>query len=148
MNDGIGRKLAEELKQRAEARTRLEEAAAKKSNEQKASDEAALGSLAKRVQEEAAAFNQSVGALPALVLSRPDAHCPYELKGSKQINFSIEANKLQITIMPGHAPLFSNVRHGADGYTYLHIGPNGMATQRESTEDEIVESLLRQACGL
>ena len=148
MTDSIGKKLAEELKQRADARTRLEEAAAKKNTEQKASDEAALASLAKRVGEEVDSFNGNADGLPPLALSRPDALGPYELKSTRHLNFSIEGSKLQITIVPSHSPLFSTITHDANGYIYHHIGHNGMATNRLSTENEIVDSLLRQACGL
>ena len=148
MNDGIGRKLADELRSRASAKAVLQQAADRKSTEQKASDDAALASLVKRVEEEVVAFNQHAEQLTPLSLSRVDDRSPYMLTSLKQLNFFIEAGKLQITIEPGHAPLYSRVGHDANGYRYHHIGPNGTATNRESSENEIVDSLLRQACGL
>lgn len=148
MTESIGKQLAEDLKRRAAAESRLQEEAARKSAEQKASDDAALASLARRVGEEVDAFNQNAEGLPRIALSRQDELSPYTLSAARQLNFSVAAGRLQITILPGHSPLFSTVAQDASGYVYHHIGPNGMATNRVSTEDEVVDGLLRQACGL
>ncbi len=148
MQDGIGKKLAEEFKGRTDARLKLEEAETRKIASQKASDGAALESLVGRLREEVESFNQNAGQLPPLSLTRADELGPHVLNGVKQLEFSIEDSRLQITVLPSHSPLFSTVQHGATGYTYLHIGHNGMATNRESTEDQIVETLMRQVCGL
>lgn len=148
MNDSVGKKLAEELKHRANEKAAKEDAATQKHNEEKASDDAALSSLATRVREEVDIFNLHAQGLPPLTLSRDNDASPYDLRSVKHLTFSVHANRLQITIVPSHSPLFSTVTHDANGYIYHHIGPNGMATNRLSTEDEIVDSLLRQACGL
>ena len=148
MNDPIGKRLAEELKQRANAKAVLEDAAARKHDEQKASDDAALTSLANRVREEVDIFNAHADGLPLLALSRENDAGSYDLRSVRHLNFSVHAQRLQITILPSQSPLFSTVTHDPSGYLYHHIGPNGMATNRLSTENEIVDSLLRQACGL
>lgn len=148
MNDPIGKKLAEELKLRAKAKAAQDNAATQKHNEEVAADEAALTSLATRVREEVDIFNLYAQDLPPLTLSREEDLSSYNLRSVRHLNFSVHAHRLQITIVPSHSPLFSTVSHDANGYIYHHIGPNGMATNRLSTENEIVDSLLRQACGL
>ena len=147
MTDSIGKRLAEELQRRAASQAELQQEATRKSEAQEASDHAALDSLARRVGEEVASFNANAGSLPHLVLSPPDDTQPYILTGPRKVSFLVHANKLQITIAPSTSPLLSNVVHDTKGYSFHHIGLNGMATHRESTEDEIVDDLLKQACG-
>ena len=147
MTDSIGKRLAEELQRRAASQAQLQQEAIRKTEAQEASDHAALDSLVRRVTEEVASFNENAGDLPHLVLSSPENALPYTLTGPRKISFLVHANKLQITIAPSTSPLLSDVVHDAKGYSYHHIGLNGMATHRESTEDEIVDDLLKQACG-
>ena len=148
MSDSIGKRLAEELKRRAETRARLQQEANRKNEEQEASDHVALDSLARRIREEVDNFNENAGDLPHLAFCAQDGSLPYTLTGTKTVSFFIEASKLQITVSHSSSPLLSKLVHDAKGYSYHHIGLNGMATHRESTEDEIVDDLLKQACGL
>ena len=148
MDDSIGKRLAAELKRRAETRSKLQHEVDRKNDEQDASDRAALGSLVNRVREEVENFNDNAGDLPRLALSAQNDGLSWTLAGTRKMGFSIHASKLQITIASSSSPLLSNVVQGPKGYSFQHIGPNGMATHRESTEDEIVDDLLKQACGL
>ncbi len=148
MGDSIGKTLAEELKKRAGVQAKLQEEAQRKSTQQKASDDAALTSLVKRIGAEVENFNENADDLPRLYLSGVGAGGHYTLTSIRTIVFRIHASRLDITIAPSTSPVLSTVIDDGKGFRYRHIGPNGMATNRESTENEIVDGLLKQACGL